>query len=113
MKLFIGGSPFNIAIEAEFEDAWEEIEEFPPMSENEDSYAFIGLEDENHNIMNIVHLTPDEWGVISSDVEKRNINAETLKEIVQNFCEGKLPDWFGKPRNDFPDGIDDILENSW
>ena len=114
MKLFIGGSPIPLAMECDFEDAWEEIEDYPNLGDSKNPDAFIGLENENHHYISIVHLEKDEWGVIFSGSEKRGLNTDDLKKIIADFYDNKVPNWaVDADRNDFPDGIDDILDDSW
>jgi hypothetical protein len=112
MKMFMAGAPYG-AVEVELEDALEEIQDFPFPVEGKGENAFVGLEDEKHRILNIVHLGSDEWGIIFGNAEKRGVKTNEMKGIVKDFFEGRLPDWVyanEKDRNDFPDGIDEILE---
>ena len=52
------------------------------------------------------------YAVVFSNAEKNDMTLEELKKIVEDFYKGMLPEWAGQLGNDFPDGIDDILD-SW
>ena len=113
MKMFLGGYPFG-AVECEMDDVIEELEEYPEAGELEDGQAFVGLENEDHVILNIVKLGDNNYGVVAGDAERKGINYKEVKKIISDFFAGKYPEWAeNMEKNDFKDGIDDILDGEW
>ena len=110
VKLYIAGAPIGV-VECDYEDALEEILDYPIAAEMKDENAFIGLEDDKHRIINFVRIEENNWGVIVGTTEQKEVSTDELKKIIQAFYNGQFPNW-GKnfDRNDFPDGIDEILE---
>ncbi len=113
MKIYLGGFPYG-EVDCEIGDVLEELKRYPEAGELEDGKAFVGIENEKHHILNIVKLKNEEFGVVAGDAEKRGLSYEQVKKIIEDFFDGKYPEW-GKnmKRKDFEDGIDDILDGEW
>jgi len=110
VRLYIAGVPVG-EVDCDLEDAIEEILDYPLVSEQKDENAFIGFEDDKHRIINFVHLEDNNWGAIIGNSERKGISTDGLKKIIQDFYNGIFPDWsVNYDRNDFPDGIDEIME---
>jgi hypothetical protein len=102
------------ALECEYEDAIDEIVDYPILDKKNQKNGFIALEDEKHRVISLLHIGKNNWGIIFSTAEKSGFSDDEMKSIVQDYYNGKIPDWVqGQVKNDFPDGIDDILEGSF
>jgi hypothetical protein len=107
--MFLAGNPFG-SVECDLEDALDEIEAFPVPTQTNAESSFIGIENDQHEIINLVHLTKEGWAVVIGSIERTNLSYSEIKTIISDFWQGKLPDWANqKLRNDFPDGIDEFM----
>jgi hypothetical protein len=113
MKMYFG--TFDLGeVEVELEDILEELPDLPPASEVEDGKAFMGLENDKHSILNFTRIADDNWAVVAGDTEKAGFSLDEVKKIIEDFFNGKAPEWAENvERVDFPDGIDDILDGDW
>ncbi|MHA1819576.1 MAG: hypothetical protein ACTSU2_13315 [Promethearchaeota archaeon] len=95
MYMHIENSPIPEGMVESFEDAWEEIEDYPALTEVDKpiNFAFIGLEDEKtHHTILISHINKDKWVMVVGDTEKE-MDIDELKRTVKEFFDGKMPDW--------------------